>query len=73
MTVETINTIKTNATYKAVLADSFGGCIYNVANRGKYNPTSVDWIIQAWDGLTPSQQSSAGGIMRGAVAFLKGE
>ena len=65
--------IKSNATYKEVLADSFGGCIYNEANRGKYNEVNTQWIIEAWDSMKPSEQGAAGGIMKGAIAFLRGE
>lgn len=67
----TIETIKCNATYKQVLADSFGGVMYNVANRGKYEGTQQ--VISLWDQLTENQKDAAGGIMKGAIAFLKGD
>lgn len=69
----TIEAIQNHATYKAVLADSFGGVMYNVANRDKYNPEGVKQIITLWDQLTESQKGAAGGIMKGAIGFLKGE
>lgn len=69
----TIQHIETHATYKAVLADSFGGCIYNEANRDKYNPEGVEQVLQLWDQLTERQKGASGGIMKGAIAFLKGE
>ena len=67
----TIETIQNHPTYKAVLADSFGGVMYDVANRGKYD--GAQQLIKLWGNLTPSEQGVAGGIMRGAIGFLKGE
>lgn len=64
-----ITTIEQDAVYKQVLADSFGGIMYNVANYGKYDATH---LIAMWDNLTPGEQSCAGGIMKGALNFLKG-
>lgn len=66
----TLQQIKDNATYQQVLADSCGGLLYNVANQGTYDAGEV---LALWDSLTPSEQSSAGGIMRGAMQFLKEE
>lgn len=65
-------TIENHATYKAVMADSFGGVMYDVDNQSKYDPDGVKQIITLWDQMTPSQQSVAGGVMRGAIEFLKG-
>ena len=62
--------IENHPTYKKVLADSFGGVMYDVANQGKYDAKD---IIEAWDRMTESQRSVAGGIMKGAIEFLKGE
>ena len=64
----TLQDITSSDTYKAVLQDSFGGIMYNVANYGKYDSTE---LLQAWDALTPGEQSSAGGITKGAINFLK--
>lgn len=69
----TIEAISSNATYKEVLADSFGGVMYDISNQTKYDPEDVEYIVGLWDALTPSEQSVAGGIMRGAIGFLKGE
>jgi len=66
----TIQAIENNETYKQVLADSFGGIMYDVANRGKYDAGEV---IKIWDELSPSEQNISGGIMSGAISFLKGE
>lgn len=67
----TIENIQNHPTYQQVLADSFGGCIYNEANRGTYD--NAEDVINMWDSLSEAEQSSSGGIMKGAVAFLKGE
>ena len=69
--MNTIDQIKNHPTYKAVLNDSFGGCIYNVANRNKYE--GAQSVINLWESMTPSEQGVAGGIMKGAISFLKGE
>lgn len=61
--------IKSHPVYKKVIADSFGGVMYNASNYGKYDAKD---IIEAWDNMTESQQSIAGGIMKGAIDFLKG-
>lgn len=63
-----IEQIKENEVYKQVLADSFGGVMYNVANRNKYDCTE---IIKLWDEATSSEKESAGGILKGAINFLK--
>lgn len=71
--MSTIETIKNHATYKAVVADSFGGVMYNVANRDKYDPEDVTYLLTTWDQLTECERGSAGGIMKGAIGFLKGD
>ena len=53
--------------YKQILADSFGGVMYNVANRGKYDTTE---IVQLWNNLSPAYQEAAGGIMKGVFEFI---
>ena len=69
----TIENIKSNATYKQVIADSFGGVMYNVANRDKYNSEDVALIIKTWDELAEGHRDTADGIVKGAVHFLKGD
>ena len=64
----TIQQIEQHPTYKQILADSFGGIMYNVANRGKYDTTE---IVKLWEQLTPAEQDSVGGIMKGAFNFIK--
>lgn len=63
-----LQTLQENTTYKQVISDSFGGVLYNVANRDKYNTKEV---LDLWDSLTPQEQSSANGITKGAINFLK--
>lgn len=63
-----IHKIADNAVYKQILEDSFGGVMYNVANRSKYDATE---ILKLWDQMTPAEQSNANGIMTGAINFLK--
>ena len=65
----TINQVQEHPVMKQVLADSFGGIMYNVANQGKYDATEV---LELWDSLTPAEQGAAGGIIKGAVNFLQG-
>ncbi len=68
--MEEINKIENHPVYKQVIKDSFGGVMYNVDNRDKYDATE---IIEMWDNLSPVDQEVAGGIMAGAFGFLKGE
>lgn len=63
-----ITVIENNPVYKEVLKDSFGGVLYNVANRSKYDAGEV---IGLWDSMSESERSAAGGIMKGAISFLK--
>ena len=61
--------IRNHPVMKQVLADSMGGVLYNVANRGKYDAAD---LLALWDGLSPAEQGSAGGIIKGAINFLQG-
>lgn len=61
-----LETIKSNEVYKQVLQDSFGGIMYNVANHYE-----AQELLATWDSLTASERESAGGIMKGAMNFLK--
>ena len=60
--------IEQHPVYKQILADSFGGIIYDVANRGKYDTAE---IVELWERLTPAERESVGGIMEGAFNFIK--
>jgi hypothetical protein len=61
--------IQNNKVFKQVLADSFGGVLYNVANRQKYDS---DELLKLWASLTESEKEMAGGITKGAIQFLQG-
>lgn len=62
--------IQHNPFYKQILADSFGGVMYNAANKHKYD-AGKETLLELWDTLSPAEQESAGGIMKGAIDFLK--
>lgn len=66
----TVQMIQDHPVYQAVLKDSFGGIMYNVANHDKYDAAE---IIQMWNGLSPAIKESAGGIMKGVFNFLTGK
>lgn len=61
--------IKNSEVLKEVLADSFGGVLYNLENRDKYN---TDELLKDWNELTESQQASFDGCVNGAINFLQG-
>ena len=64
----TIQQIEQHPTYKQILADSFGGIMYDVANRGKYDTAE---IVKLWQSLSEAERDSVGGIMKGAFNFIK--
>lgn len=66
--METINQIKAHPVYQEIIKDSFGGIMYNVANRNKYDTSE---IMKLWDETEPVYKEAAGGIMSGAFNFLK--
>lgn len=68
--MNTIELIKQDPTYKEIMQDSFGGIMYNVANQDKYDTKTM---LALWDSMTPSEQESAGGILKGAINFVKGD
>lgn len=59
--------IRESEVYQQILKDSFGGVMYDVANRGKYN---ADHILFLWQHLPEMYKESAGGIMKGAFDFI---
>lgn len=65
--MNTIEMIENNEVYKQVIKDSFGGVMYNVANRDKYDSLE---IIALWTSLSKDQQDMANGIVKGAMQFL---
>ena len=50
-----------------ILADSYGGVMYNVANRDTYNTVN---LLELWDKVPAHEKESAGGIINGAINFL---
>lgn len=60
--------IEDNEVYKQILKDSYGGIMYDVANRNKYETAE---IIALWDSMSPADQEGAGGIMQGVFNFLR--
>lgn len=62
--------IRDNETLKQVLKDSFGGVMYNVANRNKYDTVE---LIQEWNKLSDSEKASYNGLINGAMSFLQGK
>jgi len=60
--------ITENEVYKQILKDSFGGVMYNVANRNKYDTKE---LLEIWDKLEPYEKESANGIIKGAINFIK--
>jgi hypothetical protein len=68
--VKDLHYILSSETYKQLMRDSFGGVIYNEANRNKYDAKE---ILETWDSLLPSERSAANGIVKGAIKFLQGK
>lgn len=60
--------ILNSAIMKQVLKDSFGGIVYNVSNGGKYDATE---LLEIWDNLSNNEKDAMGGIILGAINFLK--
>lgn len=63
-----IDLIKTFPVYKQILEDSFGGVMYNVADRSKYDAQE---IITIWNSMSDIERTNAGGIMKGVFNYLK--
>ena len=63
----TIERIKSNEVYKQIMADSFGGIMYDVANHDKYDTTE---LVELWETIEPSDREAAGGIVKGAMDFI---
>jgi len=69
----TLEVIKNKTAYKEILKDSFGGVMYNVANRDLYNKDLIADIMQLWNSMTAGEQESADGIVKGAINFISGK
>jgi len=59
--------ITENPVYKQVIKDAFGGIIYNVANRDKYDDKE---IVEIWNSMTEYEKECCDGILTGAMQFL---
>jgi hypothetical protein len=68
-TMEKIKQIEASEVYQQIMQDSFGGIMYNVDNRDKYDAAEV---LTIWNSLTAAEKELAGGILKGAVNFLEG-
>jgi len=64
----TLEAIAQTPVYKQILRDSFGGIMYDVANRDKYDAKE---IMDMWASMPAPQREGAGGIMQGVFNFLK--
>jgi len=62
-----MQTIENNSVLKEILADSFGGIMYNEANKDKYD---TEELLKEWKQLSASERESLGGIVNGAMNFI---
>jgi len=62
-----MQTIENNSVLKEILADSFGGIMYNEANKDKYD---TEELLKEWEQLNASERESLGGIVNGAMNFI---
>ena len=59
-----IQAIKSDSVYLEILKDSFGGIMYNVANKGKYDVENLRVFVK---GLGSGEID---GITKGALSFV---
>lgn len=62
--------IKDHPVMQEILADSFGGIMYDKANENKYDTTE---LIALWNQLNGGEQDAQGGIIKGAINFIQGD
>lgn len=65
-----VDAIKNNALLKQVLDESHGGICYT-CSQSKYNSEEKDKLIALWDSLSEGNRDEIGGLMTGAIMFLK--
>jgi len=65
---EMLESIEKHPTMVQIHADSFGGVMYNVANRDKYDTAD---LLAKWDALDASEKESFNGLVKGAINFIK--
>ena len=58
-----------NKVLKQILADSFGGVMFNVANKDKYDTTE---LLKEWNNLSADEKNNLGGGVNGAMRFIQG-
>jgi len=69
MTDTIIKQIESNPFYQQILSDSFGGVMYDVANRNKYDEGKKA-LLALWDQI--EYKEDCDGIIKGAMFFLQG-
>lgn len=60
--------IKNNEVYKQVLADSFGGIMYQEGTQKNYDSKE---LLNLWEKLPNVYKESSGGITKGVFSFLQ--
>jgi len=60
--------LKQDETLKQILADSFGGVMYDVANQNKYNTSE---LLVKYKALSGAEREGLGGLIKGAINFIK--
>jgi len=68
--MEKLEQLKKNEVLKEIIADSFGGIMYDSANKNKYNTKE---LLNLWDSLDGGEKGSVGGIIKGAIQFIRGD
>ena len=63
----TIKKIENHPVLKQILEDSFGGVMYNVSNKNKYDTKE---LLCLWNSLSGAEKESFGGIITGAINFI---
>ena len=66
----TIATIKAHPVYQEIVKEAFGGVMYNVANRNKYDDKEIKAL---WLSLPEANRDAQDGIIKGAFNFLLGD
>lgn len=60
--------ITNHPVYKQILSDSFGGIMYDVSNKEKYDSAE---LVKMWENLPETNRDAAGGIVKGVFDFLQ--
>lgn len=66
--LEALGEVKNHKVMKMILKDSMGGIMYNESNRDKYD---TEELLELWNTLDDSIKETAGGIINGAINFIK--